>query len=313
MMNNTKKMLITGGAGCLGSNLIERYLPIGYEILVVDNFATSSEKVLPKDERLTIIEGSVADKDLMDQIFNDFQPSYVIHSAASYKDPDDWSADVMTNVLGMVNIVKAAKRNIPKQIINFQTALCYGKPLHVPIKIDHPLSPFTSYGISKTAGELYLEKSGLPYVSLRLANICGPRLSIGPIPTFYKRLISGQDCFCTNAVRDFIDMTDFLDLMDKILYNDLSKGTYNVSTGIGYSISDVFNAVANFLGKNDAKAPVIQVGDDDVETVVLDPAETEAIFNWKARVSFEKMIENQLNWYEKYGVKEVYSHLEMRG
>ena len=108
-------------------------------------------------------------------------------------------------------------------------------------------------------------------------------------------------------------MTDFLDLIDKILYNDLSKGTYNVSTGIGYSISDVFNAVAHFLGKNDAKAPVIPVGDDDVETVVLDPVETEAIFNWKARVSFEKMIENQLNWYEKFGVKEVYSHLEIQG
>ena len=158
-----------------------------------------------------------------------------------------------------------------------------------------------------------MQQSGLSYVSLRLANICGPRLSIGPIPTFYKRLLSGLDCFCTNATRDFLDMTDFLDLIDKILYNDLSKGTYNASTGIGYSISDVFNAVAHFLGKNDAKAPVIPVGDDDVETVVLDPVETEAIFNWKARVSFEKMIENQLNWYEKFGVKEVYSHLEIQG
>ena len=312
-MTDIKKILITGGAGCLGSNLVDHLLLNDHEIIVIDNFATGKMEALPVDKRLTVIEGSIVNFQLVEDVILKFRPTHVINSDAAYKDPKNWLEDTATNVVGIINLIKALEKYPPKQFINFQTALCYGNPNSIPIPVDHPTAPFTSYGISKTAGEQYLQQSGLSYVSLRLANICGPRLSIGPIPTFYKRLLSGLDCFCTNATRDFLDMTDFLDLIDKILYNDLSKGTYNVSTGIGYSISDVFNAVAHFLGKNDAKAPVIPVGDDDVETVVLDPAETEAIFNWKATVSFEKMIENQLNWYEKFGVKEVYSHLEIQG
>ena len=89
------------------------------------------------------------------------------------------------------------------KLVNFQTALCYGKPKKVPISINEPISPFTSYGISKTAGEAYLLNAKVDNISLRLANICGPRLAIGPIPTFYKRLKLGQDCFALNQYAIF--------------------------------------------------------------------------------------------------------------
>ncbi len=93
--------------------------------------------------------------------------------------------------------------------MNFQTVLCYGRTEVVPIPPSHPTRPFTSYGISKIAGEQYLFSGGLPVVSLRIANVTGPRLAIGPIPTFYKRLKAGQSCFCSDTVRDFLDMSDF--------------------------------------------------------------------------------------------------------
>ena len=88
--------------------------------------------------------------------------------------------------------------------------MCYGRPNNIPIPINHPTAPFTSYGISKTAGESYLLQSDLPVVSLRLANICGPRLAIGPIPTFYQRLKENKDCFCSETVRDFLDISDYI-------------------------------------------------------------------------------------------------------
>ena len=105
------RLLLTGGAGCLGSNLVERLLPGGHEILVLDNFATGRREVVPDVAGLSVIEGSIADSGLVDRCFADFEPTHVIHSAASYKDPDDWREDARTNIEGTINVVNAARRS----------------------------------------------------------------------------------------------------------------------------------------------------------------------------------------------------------
>jgi nucleoside-diphosphate-sugar epimerase len=305
------KILITGGAGCLGSSLIEKYLPQGHEVLVIDNFATGKKQVVPETKGLTLVEGSIGNKDLVDNIFSSFKPEIVINSAASYKDPSNWVEDVDTNVTGTVHVVKAAIENNVKRLINFQTALCYGRPTILPIPVTHQTKPFTSYGISKTAGEAFLLNAELPTVSLRLANICGPRLAIGPIPTFYTRLKAEKSCFCSDSVRDFIDMEDFLTLMDKVIEQDAPTGVFNVSTGVGASIKDVFDAVANYLNITPPEVPILPVGDDDVPSVILDPSVTETTFGWKASYDFEATINRQLAWYDKYGVTDIFSHLSV--
>lgn len=303
------RLLITGGAGCLGSNLIERYLPQGHTICVIDNFATGKREVVLNVPGLTLMEGSIADKTLVEAAFDQFQPTHVIHSAAAYKDPLDWAEDTATNVLGTINVAKAALAYAVERFVNFQTALCYGRPRRLPIPVDHPTVPFTSYGISKTAGEAYLMQAGLPVVSLRLANICGPRLAIGPIPNFYKRLKAGQNCFCSDTTRDFLDMSDFFALMDQVLAPHASTGMFNVSTGEGHSILEVFRAVAAYLRIDPPEVPIVPPSPDDVPNVVLDPSETENIFGWKAQVSFEDTIANQLGWYDAHGVTDIHSHL----
>ena len=303
------RILITGGAGCLGSNLIERYFPQGHSICVIDNFATGKQEVLPPQKDLTVVEGSIGDINLVNKTFADFQPTHVIHSAAAYKDPLDWAEDVTTNVLGTIHVAKAAADHNVARFINFQTALCYGRPSSLPIVVGQSTAPFTSYGISKTAGESYLMQSGLPVVSLRLANICGPRLAIGPIPTFYKRLKEGKDCFCSDTMRDFLDMSDFFTLMDQVLQLDAPTGVFNVSTGEGHSIHDVFLTVANYLGITPPDVPVVPPAADDVPKVVLDPTATELAFVWRAQVGFEETIANQLRWYDQYGITDIFSHL----
>ena len=304
------RLLITGGAGCLGSNLVEHYLPQGHEILVIDNFATGRHEVLPGLRGLTIVEGSIADRKLVDSAFETFAPTHVIHSAAAYKDPQDWCEDTRTNVAGTINVIEASRRAPVARFVNFQTALCYGRPERVPIPIDHPTRPFTSYGISKTAGEAYLAISDLPWVSLRLANISGPRLAIGPIPTFYKRLKAGQGCFCTDAVRDFLDMSDFLNIVDLLLRADCPAGLFNVSTGEGHTIKDVFDAVAAHLDIVPAEpVPTVPCGEDDVPAVVLDPSHTEKVLGWRAKVGFRETIDRMLRWYDARGVSAIHSHL----
>ncbi|WP_417512993.1 NAD-dependent epimerase/dehydratase family protein [Minwuia sp.] len=304
------RLLITGGAGCLGSNLIEHYLPQGHEILVIDNFATGRREVVPEMDGLEVVEGSVADPVLVDRCFADFLPTHVIHSAAAYKEPDNWLEDATTNVTGTIHVVNAAAKAGVQRFVNFQTALCYGRPSQVPIPVTAPTAPFTSYGISKTAGEQYLAMSDLPHVSLRLANVTGPRLAIGPIPTFYTRLREGKGCFCSDTVRDFLDMSDFLSLMDIVLEAEAPTGIFNVSTGQGHSIKDIFDTVVDYLGISlDQPVPVVPPGDDDVPAVVLDPTATETAFGWKAAVGFDETIRKMLTWYDKHGVSAIYSHL----
>ncbi|MDP6960959.1 MAG: NAD-dependent epimerase/dehydratase family protein, partial [Dehalococcoidia bacterium] len=287
----------------------ERWLPDGHEILVIDNFATGKREVVPELPRLKVTEGTIADASLVDRCFDEFGPEIVIHSAAAYKDPSDWAEDIATNVTGTINVAKASKRAKITRLVNFQTALCYGRPGRVPIPVDHPEHPFTSYGISKTAGERYLLSSGLPVTSLRLANICGPRLAIGPIPTFYKRLKAGQNCFCSDTVRDFLDMGDFFTFMDRVIKSDATTGVFNVSTGEGHSIHKVFQAVATFLGMEPPEVPIVPPGADDVPEVVLDPSKAEKAFDWRAQVGFFDTIANQLHWYDQHGVSDTYSHL----
>lgn len=307
------RLLITGGAGCLGANIIDEYLPRdGVEIFVIDNFATGHRGSLPVGSPgLTVVEGSITDKALVERCLEEFKPTHVIHSAAAYKDPDDWEEDHATNVMGTIHVVRAAEKAGVKRFVNFQTSLTFGRPATVPIPNDAPSKPFTSYGISKTAGEEIVMMSSLNAVSLRLSNITGPRLAIGPIPTFYQRLKAGKSCFCSDTQRDFMDMSDFMAFLDIAIRDDAPQGVFNVGTGEAASIKDVFDAAVDYLGiELEEDVPIVPPGEDDVPAVVLDASHTEKAFNWKARVSFEDTMRNMFKWYDEHGITAVYAHLK---
>lgn len=306
---STMRVLITGGGGTLGAALAERLLADGHAVAVIDNWATGSPANLPRHPDLTVTEGSVADAGLVQRLFTAFAPTHVINAAASYKNPDDFEEDLRTNALGSVNLMRAARGAAGPRIVNLQTALCFGRPQTLPVPRLHPCQPFTSYGISKNAGEQVLLASGLNVVSLRIANVTGPRLAIGPIPTFYRRLKAGQGVFCTTAVRDFLDQDDFLDLAMRALDPGGPRGVFNVSTGIGHSVRQIHDAVAAHLGHTGPPPAERPVGEDDVAVMVLDPRETEAAFGWRARYDFAATMQRMLAWYDRHGVTAIFSHL----
>ena len=169
------KALITGGAGFIGSHLADRLIARGHEVCVIDNYATGRRDNLVPQDRMRVIEGTIAEHSLVDRVFDEFRPDQVVHAAASYKDPHDWMEDSLTNVVGTANVVQAAKRCNVQRLIYFQTALCYGlKPLEQPITLSHPIrSEGNSYAISKTAGEQYVMLSGLNW-TLVFSGVCGP-------------------------------------------------------------------------------------------------------------------------------------------
>ncbi len=304
------KILITGGAGCLGSNLIEHWLPHGHELFVIDNFATSKRELLAELSGLTVCEGTIADAKLVKGCFADFRPDIVVHAAASYKNPDDWEEDNASNILGSINVARAAREFMTRRIINFQTTLCFGRPQEIPVSNEHPLAPFSSYGISKTAGEQFMLLSQVPLISLRIANVTGPRLAIGPIPTFYKRLKAGQSCFCSDTARDFLDMSDFLSFMDLAIAAEAKTGIFNISTGEAHTIKEIYELVARHLGLEPGDVQTVPAAGDDVPVMALDPRHTELAFGWKAAINFKETISKQLRWYDQHGVSDVYSHLK---
>ena len=127
-------VLITGGAGFIGSHVADRLLERGDHVLVIDNYATGRRDNLAHHPRLAIVEGTIADRELVERTFEDFRPDQVVHAAASYKDPENWREDSLTNVVGSANVVQAARRVRVNRLIYFQTALCYGlRPQEQPI------------------------------------------------------------------------------------------------------------------------------------------------------------------------------------
>ena len=311
------KVLITGGAGFIGSHIAERILAKGDRVLVIDNYSTGRRDNLSPHPNLTVVEGTIADRETVDRVYGEFQPAQVVHAAASYKDPENWVEDALTNVLGTVNIVKASRQHSVKRFIYFQTSLCYGlHPLEQPITLNHPLfsgkfSGGSSYAISKTAGEQYIELAGLDFISFRLANAYGPRNLSGPLPTFFHRLTTGKPCFVMDTRRDFIYIDDLVEVVMKALQGMGQKGFYHISSGSDYSIRELFDATLKDLGiileKN---VEVRKRGEDDVFTILLDPSKIQKDFQWKVSTPLEVGIQKTIAWYKKFGISQTFTHLK---
>jgi UDP-glucose 4-epimerase len=308
------KILITGGAGFIGSHLTDRLLAKGEQVLVIDNYSTGRRDNLHPHGNLTVVEGTIADPNLVHQLFEEFKPDQVVHAAASYKDPDNWVEDVNTNVLGTTNISQAAQRVGVNRVIYFQTALCYGlRPIEQPITLNHPiLSGGSSYAISKTAGEQYIQLSGLDYISFRLANAYGPRNLSGPLPTFYHRLTNDKPCFVMDTRRDFIYIDDLIDVVIKALDGKGSKGAYHISSGSDYSIKELFDATVKALDiRLEQEVEVRPRNVDDAFTILLDPSQTNQDFNWKITTPLETGVKAAIEWYKQYGISQTYTHLKI--
>jgi UDP-glucose 4-epimerase len=309
------KILITGGAGFIGSHIADRLIARGDQVHVIDNFATGRRDNLTPNKNLNLTEGTIANAKFVNQIFDDFHPDQVIHAAASYKDPNNWQEDALTNVVGSSIIVQAAQRIKVNQIIYFQTALCYGvNPKEQPITLTHSRNPeASSYAITKTAGEDFVRLSGLNFYSFRLANAYGPRNLSGPLPTFYQRLTNNKGCFVTDTRRDFIYVHDLIDLVMMAIDGKGKGGIYHASSGSDYAIKELFDATVKALGITSYPEVELRArGKDDAFTILLDPSRTTKDFGWKISTSLETGVKKAIEWYKVYGITQTYTHLKAK-
>ena len=306
-------VLITGGLGQIGSHIAELLLERGDRVSVIDNLETGREEHLTKNDLLDVHINTISDRKFVFDLVESFKPDVIIHAAASYKSPDDWYNDTLTNCVGGSNIIEAAKKFNVKRFIYFQTALCYGqKPLEQPISLQHPRLPSgSSYAITKTTNELFLELSGVDYVTFRLANVIGPRNVAGPLPIFYSRLKDGKKCFVTESRRDFVFVKDLAKIVIKAC-DGQGSGTYHFSSGKDVSIIDLYNSVVKSMKIEEYPEPEIKkLGKDDVFSILLDPKRTFEDFGKIEFTPLETTVQEAIDYFQAYGTLGEYTHLKM--
>ena len=309
------RVFVTGGAGQVGSTVIDILLARGDQVLAIDNFSTGRRDNLIQHKNLRLIEDTIVDTSLVDRLFAEFKPQAVIHTAASYKDPDDWGTDALVNAAGTANIARASRTHGVSRLIYFQTALCYGtKPSQSPITLDHPINPVnSSYAISKTAGEHYVQFSGVDWVTFRLANVIGERNVSGPLPIFFERLSGGKKCFVTPARRDFCYASDLAGVVVRAA-DGVGHGTYHFSSGKDVAIRELYDAVVAAMKLNEYPEPEVKpLGPDDAASILLDPSRTFTDFGQIEFTPLAKIAEAAVDRWKREGVQGGYTHLKIAG
>ena len=298
------RIFVTGAAGQVGSHVVDSAIARGDEVVGIDNFATSSQ--------YKFVNGSISDTALVSRLIGEFKPDVIVHTAAAYKDPDDWLTDVDTNVRGMVNLVNAAKEYSVGRFVYFQTALIYGvKPDENPVSLQHPRRvDNSSYSISKGAAEDYLVLSGIDYVTFRLANVVGPRNVSGPLPIFFQRLSEGKKCFVTSARRDFVYVGDLVKAV-MMASHGTGKGAYHFSSGGDVAIIELHDEVVKAMGIGEYPEPERRVlSPDDAPSILLDPSRTFADFGNIEFTPLNVTVRNAVKYYQEFGATGGYTHLK---
>jgi UDP-glucose 4-epimerase len=307
------KILITGIAGFIGSHLADALLETGHEVWGIDNLTTGSFDNVPEDASFEL--GDV--RDVMAFPLESWDLIY--HCAASYADREAWESDASTNVLGTINVVREAQRT-GARLVYFQTSLCYGPNPKSPVQTDARLEPYGSYAVSKTAAESYIRDAGragdpldrrdagFDWVSLRLANVYGPRNLSGPVPTFYQRLTAGEPVTVVDSRRDFIFVDDLVRLA--VAAGTRGNGIYHASTGTDISIYALYLAVTGAMGLDLPEPIVRERAPDDVATLLLDPIDTLLEYGWAANTPLVTGIHEAVEWYQAHPPERTFTHLQ---
>lgn len=298
------RVLITGAAGFIGSHLADALVADGHEVVGIDNLSTGRRANFPSGGHLVV--GDITKP----MEFLNGRWDVIYHCAASYKDRTAWEQDARTNVLGTIHVVREAKA-AGARLVYFQTSLCYGLAPRSPVRLYDPLQPTGSYAVSKTAGEQYIRDSGVDYVSLRLANMYGPRNLSGPVPTFWKRLSEGEPCTVVDSRRDFVYVGDLVQVAEQAART--GHGAYHVASGRDVSIAELYDAVGAAMGIEPPPVERIPRGPDDAASILLDPFETQVTYGWEASTPLALGVAEAVNWYAANGVSHTFTHLSMKG
>jgi UDP-glucose 4-epimerase len=283
------KILVTGGAGFIGSHIADLLVEQGHEMVVVDDLSTGRrENVHPAAafEELDIAAADLA------HIFERYRPAAVVHEAAQPSVPrsiEDPLLDTRTNVLGTVNLLECCRRFGVRRFVFASSAAVYGEPERIPLPETAPTRPLSPYGLAKLTGERYAKLFhklfGLDTVILRYANVYGPRQDAngeaGVVSVFADQILAGKRPLIHGdgrQTRDFVFVKDIARANLLALQPEAPAGTYNVGSGVATSVAELFDLLA--AGRIQPRYGPSRRG--DIRHSVLDPSAIEQALGWRA-------------------------------
>jgi UDP-glucose 4-epimerase len=294
------KILVTGGAGFIGSHVVDAYAAAGHDVAVLDNLTTGREDNVNSAAKLH--RADVRDLAQVQAAIASFKPDVVNHHAAQSEVPKsvaDPGYDAHVNVVGGLNVLKACIDNSVRKVIFSSTGgALYGEPDIVPCGEDHPVRPLSPYGTSKFAFEQYLgtfdRTFGLRYTTLRYANIYGPRQDFFAeegrvVASFASRMIEGKPVTIDgdgNQSRDMLHVGDVATANLAALERG-DGGTYHISAGVPVTINDLFRKLA-LITEYRVEPKFGPARKGDVYRIALDNTRAANELGWVPRIQLEE-------------------------
>lgn len=302
-------VLVTGGAGFIGSHVVEGLIKEGFSLIVVDNLSTG--KIENLNPKALFYQQDIEDEEMMERIFMLHKPVYVFHLAAqssvsiSVRNPVE---DARTNILGtLVLLQKSVKYGVKKFIFSSTGGAIYGDNVNIPTSEEELPNPISPYGIAKLSVERYLDffskEYNLDYVSLRYSNVYGPRQDpygeAGVVAIFTNKMLRGEKVTVFGDgeyIRDYIYVDDVVKA--NILAMEKGKNmVLNIGTGKGTTVNELFKMLKNIIGYTDepVHAPPRK---GDVRRSVLDCSKAKQILGWEPKVSLEEGLRRTVEYFK---------------
>jgi len=301
----TKRVLVTGGAGFIGSHVVDVLLAAGHEVTIVDDLSTGSRANL--NPAAAFHHADITDPDI-DRLLASVRPDVICHNAAQISvsvGQSDPVRDLDINGAGTLRLLEYVRR-AGCRFVHASSAAVYGEPERIPVAEDHPTRPINNYGVSKLAVEHYLaayaRNYDVGYAALRYANVYGPRQNAsgeaGVVAIFCETVARGKAPTIHGdgrQTRDFVYVGDVAAANAAAATSDVS-GVFNVGTGIEIDVNQLFEAIAREL-RAEIMAGRGPAREGDISRSVLDPRRAAQVLGWRSEVDLARGLQETVRWF----------------
>ena len=310
------KIIVTGGAGFIGSWVCEAYIAEGHEVLAVDDLSTGSEGNIPPEAEF--VECDVRDSEKLEKTFREFRPQVVNHHAAQINvrsSVENPSFDAEVNIVGSLNVLRlCAERGTERFVFASTGGALYGEPRRLPAGEATPALPISPYGIAKLATEHYVRyhsrSFGVRHAVLRYANVYGERQNpegeAGVIAIFCRNAVNGKPCAIFgdgNQTRDYVYVSDVASA--NVLATRTDEGTFNIGTSVETSVRDIARILGETRG-TELEVVYRERRSGEVERISLDSSLAAEKLGWEPRTDFREGILRTWKWFsERPGAETV--------
>jgi len=303
------KVLITGGAGFIGSNVADRLIEENYEVIIVDDLSNGKKENVPQDARFYMCD--VRGEKIHD-ILEKEKPDIVIHNAAQLSvrvSVENPLMDADINIIGGLNVINACNMNNIKKIIFASSGgTVYGEQEYFPADEGHPTSPVSPYGVAKLAIEKYLyyfyKNSGMKYISLRYGNIYGPRQDpygeAGVVAIFSDKILKGENPTINGdglQTRDYVYVGDAVRANIKAIESDF-EGALNIGTSRETSVVELFKILKEISGNGNIEEVHGPSKEGEQRRSQLSYEMAKKAIGWEPEVSIKEGLKLTYNWFK---------------